>query len=151
MGAQLKIRSWKTMSTQKIFIYAIISLLVISAITFTGLKLFVFNDKDNTEEVVKESLYYNVDQMICNLKETSRIVRLKVIIETTDEDLITEFDEKSFLIKNDINETIRSKTYEDLEGSDGQLSLQKELTDRLNTVFSTNEIINIYFEELIIQ
>ncbi|WP_202708778.1 flagellar basal body-associated FliL family protein [Sporosalibacterium faouarense] len=139
------------MSTQKIFIYAIISLLVISAITFTGLKLFVFNDKDNTEEVVKESLYYNVDQMICNLKETSRIVRLKVIIETTDEDLITEFDEKSFLIKNDINETIRSKTYEDLEGSDGQLSLQKELTDRLNTVFSTNEIINIYFEELIIQ
>lgn len=139
------------MSTQKIIIFALISLLVVSAIVFTGLKLFVFNDKGEPEEVIKKSYYYNLDQMICNLKETTRIVRLNIIIETTDSKLIEEFDNKSFLIKHEVNQIIRNKTYQDLEGKKGQLALQNELTNKLKSVFSTEEIINIYFEELIIQ
>lgn len=139
------------MSTQKIIIFALISLLVVSAIVFTGLKLFVFNDKGEPEEVIKKSYYYNLDQMICNLKETTRIVRLNIIIEATDSKLLEEFENKSFLIKNEVNQIIRNKTYEDLEGKKGQLALQNELTNKLKSVFNTEEIINIYFEELIIQ
>lgn len=139
------------MSTKKIFLLAIITLIILLAIVGVVLKFFVFNDKNENKEEVKDKYKYEVDEILCNLKNTNSITRLKIIVETTDEKLIKEFEEKSYLIKNKVNEIVRNKTHEDLEGSEGQLSLQRELITELNDVFSTNEIVNIYFDEFIIQ
>ena len=138
------------MSTKKIFIFAIISLIIIASVVAVIFKFFILKDDEETEEVVKESYYYNVDQMICNLIDTSSIARLQIVIETTDKKLLEEFEKKKFLIKNAINEIIRNKQKEELNGSSGQLSLQKELVKRFQNIFN-KEIINIYFEELIVQ
>ncbi len=138
------------MSTKKIFIFALISLIIIVAVVAAIFRFVIFKDYEVKKEVVKESYYFNVDQMICNLMDTNSIARLKIVIETTDEELLKEFEKKNFLIKNSINEIIRNKQRDELEGSSGQLSLQKELVKRLQTIFN-KEIINIYFEELIIQ
>ena len=138
------------MSTKKIFIFAIISLLIIASVVAVIFKFFILKDDEETEEVVKESYYHNVDQMICNLIDSNSIARLQIVIETTDKKLLEEFEKKNFLIKNAINEIIRNKQKEELNGSSGQLSLQKELVKRFQNIFN-EEIVNVYFEELIVQ
>ena len=139
------------MSIKNILIFALVTLIVVTATVLVMLNFFMLNNNTKSEDVVKESYYFNVDQMICNIKNTSSKAVLKTVIETTDEELITKFEEKTFLIKNEINKIVRNKTREELEGSNGQLNLEKELAVELRRLFDNEEIINVYFEELIIQ
>lgn len=139
------------MSVKQIMIFAVITLVVITATVFAMLNFFVVNNNAEPKEVVKESFYYSLDQMICNLKDSSSKAVLRVVIETTDKELTTEFENKSFLIKNMINKIVRNKTKVELDGSDGQLNLEKDILKELRTLFDNEEIINVYFDELIIQ
>lgn len=139
------------MSVKQIIIFAIIILVVITATVFVMLNFFIANNDAEPQEVIKESFYYNLDQMICNLKDTSSKAVLKIVIETTDKELTTEFQNKSFLVKNMINKIVRNKTKVELDGSDGQDNLEKELVEELRKLFDNEEIINVYFDELIIQ
>ena len=56
-----------------------------------------------------------------------------------------------YLIRNNINEIVRNKTEEELKGKDGQVNLQKEIKENLVDVFNDESIINIYFNEFVIQ
>jgi len=85
------------------------------------------------------------------MKDSNRIVKINITAEVQNEDLITEFESKNFLIKDEINKIIRSKTEEEIEGSQGQLKLQNDITARLKSLFNNNDIVNVYFSELIVQ
>lgn len=139
------------MSIKQILIFAIIIIILVTATVLVMLNFFMVDNEEEPEEVIKESFYYNLEQMICNLKESSSKAVLKVVIETTDKELTTEFEDKTFLVKNMINKIVRNKTKEELEGSSGQVNLEKEILKELQSLFDNEEIINVYFEDLIIQ
>ncbi len=139
------------MSIKNILIFALITLVIVIATVVVMLNFFVLNNNKESEDVIKESYYFNVEEMICNIKNTSGKAILKIVIETTDEELITKFQEKTFLITNEINKVVRSRTRQELEGSNGQINLEKELVVQLRKLFDNEEIINVYFEKLIIQ
>ncbi|RKD34443.1 flagellar basal body-associated FliL family protein [Thermohalobacter berrensis] len=139
------------MSTKKIIIISAVSfflLLLIAAIVFG---IFYLNGTNPPKESPAEKYYFDVGEMYCNLKDTGRIAKLNITIEVTDEELIEVFTNKDFLIKDEINKIIRSKNEEDIEGSNGQIMLQEEITKTLKEIFQNDKINNIYFKEFIVQ
>lgn len=139
------------MSIKHILIFAIITLVIVVATVFVVLNFFIADNNVEIKEVVKESYYYSLDQMISNIKDSSSKAVIKIVIETTDEELIKQFDEQDYKLKDEINRIVRSKTKEELEGSNGQLNLNMELVVQFRKHFDNEEIIKIYFDELIIQ
>ncbi len=137
-----------------------LKILVISIIIITIISLSIFaivvlkNQKANADGNNKNEIkkcYYELGDMYCNLKDSHRILRCNITIEFTDEDLMNKFESTEFLINDEINKIIRNKGEKDIEGSEGQNKLQKEITSKLCQLFSSKKITNIYFKELIVQ
>lgn len=137
------------MSRKKIIIIAVIILLITLSLVAIFSFLYVKSKADVNKP--KERFYFDVGEMYSNVKDSSSIVKVDITIEVTDKELLKILEKKKFLINNQINEIIRSKTEKELEGSDGQVLLQKEITVKLAKLFNTEDITNIYFKELIVQ
>ncbi|WIV10866.1 flagellar basal body-associated FliL family protein [Proteiniborus sp. MB09-C3] len=138
------------MSTKKIFLLAIISFVMIMMII--GAVFLLISYKNNSEKnTSKELYYYDVGEMYCNLRESKKIIKLKITIEATDKKIIEELDKKNFLIKHEINAIMINKNEKDLEGKEGILVLQSEISNRLSEIFNSKDITKIYFEEIIVQ
>jgi len=144
------------MSTKKVLIIAVVSFLILITIVGVVFGILMLKNDKSGKEVPLDKKYFNVGEMYSNLKDSNRIVKIKMTIEITgqklDEELVNqEFESKKFLIKNEINQIIRNKTEKDVEGSNGQLTLQKEITGKLINLLDNTDISNVYFEELIVQ
>lgn len=137
------------MSTKKTIVIAVAALIGIAIISGTVFGIYTMNK--NKVEKPKEKLYYNIGSIFCNIKDSNRILKCDITIEFTDEELKTTLEQKNFLIKNKINEIVRSKTMDEIEGKEGQKNLQREITENANKIYDTNTITNIYFNELIVQ
>lgn len=101
----------------------------------------------------KELLTYNtgIEDLYCNIKDSKKVVKINMVIETKNTKLNESLESKKFLIRDLTNEIVVSKTDQDLLGEDGQAKLKKEILARLEEVFKSEEIINIYFNDFIIQ
>lgn len=137
------------MSSKKILIIAII--ILIASLTLVAIFSFLYVKSKADANKPKEKFYFDVGEMYSNVKDSTSIVKVDITIEVTDKELLKILEKKKFLINNQINEIIRSKTEKELEGSDGQVLLQKEITIKLAKLFNTEDITNIYFKELIVQ
>jgi len=98
-----------------------------------------------------EYFYFDVGEIYSNLRESNKIVKLRVTVELTDKKLIEELTNRNFSIKHEINAIMMNKTIKDLEGNEGLFALQSEITTKLSEIFNTKNITKIYFEEFIIQ
>ena len=112
---------------------------------------FLFWKKANSGE--KEVVKYNltVDEMYSNIKDSKRILKMKITIESIDPKSIEKLTEKNFLVRDEVNKIVRNKTDDELEGADGQTNLQKEIKSSLITLFEDKNITDVYFNEFIIQ
>lgn len=138
------------MNKKTMIIIIILVVIMLALATFLAIN-FLLTDKNENEVVVKEKYYHNVGEIISNLKDSKRLVKCNITVEVTDEGLLDRLEKENFLINHEINEIIRNKVEKDLEGKEGQQNLQNEITKKLVEIFDNNEIINIYFNELIVQ
>lgn len=138
------------MSTKKILLIAIICFIMLLLIIGAVFLLVSYRDNDAENKTVPK-YYYGIDEMYCNLKGSNKIIKIKMTIELTNEELIEELNKRNFSIKHEINTIMANKTEKDVEGKEGLLVLQSEITDKLAQVFSTKDIAKVYFEEIIIQ
>jgi len=134
----------------------IILLILVVALAAVGVVLGLMyrsnkNNVDNTAKKQLETLNLTLDDMYCNIKESKKIVKIKVTIETTNESTFEILEEKQFLIRDNINKIIRNKTEEELKGEDGQIQLQDQLKESLVNLFNDETITNVYFNDFIIQ
>ncbi|NLW22290.1 MAG: flagellar basal body-associated FliL family protein [Tissierellia bacterium] len=140
------------MSSRNIILIVILVLVIILAIVGVVLGFIFYRNRGLQSEVKLVDTYsLTLDDMYCNIKDSKRIMKVKITIETNDKKTLELLEEKQFLIRDDINKIVRNKTEEDLEGSQGQMKLQKEIYDSLVKIFNTNTITNVYFNDLIIQ
>ncbi|QIB26186.1 flagellar basal body-associated FliL family protein [Caloranaerobacter azorensis] len=137
------------MNSKKILVIAVV-ILVVSLILVAVFSFLYIKSKTDVNKP-KEKFYFEVGEMYSNVKDSSSIVKINITVEVTDKELLKILEKKKFLINNQINEIIRSKTEKELEGSNGQILLQKEITEKLAELFNTKDITNIYFKELIVQ
>jgi len=137
------------MSFKKILIIVIIifMLLIIVSGTVFGI-LFMKSDDESKES---EEYYFNVGEVYSNIADSRRIVKLNLTISAKSEKLIEEFNEKSFLIKDELYKILTNKKIDDIQGKESQELLKKQIIKNLEKKFSTDKILNIYFDEIIVQ
>lgn len=135
------------MSKKVVLIILLVSL-ILSLITASVLGFLYYKSKDKSEKP-KEKYYYEVGEMISNLKNTSRKIKLNIKIEYANQKLTKKLESNKF-IKHKILEIVRDKTETELNGKEGQINLQNELTKMFQELFNTDDILNVYFEEFIV-
>lgn len=138
------------MSKKTIIIVVIILLLALIAGIAVG--IFFFSNNSG-EKKIKEIKTYSItlDDLYCNIKESKRILKIKITLETTNEKTLANLSEKQFLIRDDVNKIISNLTEEELRGKEGQVNLQNVIKTNMVELFKDESIINIYFNDFIIQ
>lgn len=136
------------MSKKTIISIVIVLVLAIFAGIVVGMVLW--NKNSNAPRVViKHSL--TLDDMYCNVKDSKRILKLKITLESTNLGTIENLTEKQFLVRDEVNKIVRNRTDEELQGKEGQVNLQEEIKTNLIELFADETITNIYFNDFIIQ
>lgn len=138
------------MSKNTIIIIVLILLLALVAGIAVG--IFFFSNNSG-EKKVKEIQAYSItlDDLYCNIKDSKRILKIKITLETTNEKTLEKLTAKQFLIRDDVNKIITNLTEEELRGKEGQINLQNQIKTNMVDLFNDESITNIYFNDFIIQ
>lgn len=138
------------MSKNTIIIIVLILLLALVAGIAVG--IFFFSNNSG-EKKVKEIQSYSItlDDLYCNIKDSKRILKIKITLETTNEKTLEKLTAKQFLIRDDVNKIITNLTEEELRGKEGQINLQNQIKTNMVDLFNDESITNIYFNDFIIQ
>ncbi|NMA86367.1 MAG: flagellar basal body-associated FliL family protein [Tissierellia bacterium] len=141
------------MNNRNSVLIILLILVVLLAIVGIVLGLMFYKNKgvDNNAKKQMETFNLTLDDMYSNIKDSKKIVKLKVTISTNSKTTYEGLSEKQFLIRDDINKIIRNKTEEELQGKDGQVKLQEEIKLSLIELFNDETITNVYFDDFIIQ
>lgn len=139
------------MSTKKIILIVVIVVVMLFAVVGSVLGIIFSKGNGIISKKQPEKLYLSMDEIYCNVKESKKIVKARITVEVINKKTLKNIEEKQFLIRDEINKIIRSKTEDKLKGKEGQIALQKEITDSLVKIFDDNNITNIYFDDFIIQ
>lgn len=128
----------------------IVIVLVIAIFAGIVVGMVLWNKNSNAPRgVIKHSL--TLDDMYCNVKDSKRILKLKITLESTNLGTIENLTEKQFLVRDEVNKIARNRTDEELQGKEGQVNLQEEIKTNLIELFADETITNIYFNDFIIQ
>lgn len=136
------------MSNKTIIIIVVVLILAIFAGIAVGMTIWK-NSSDAPKEIIKHSL--TLDDIYCNIKDSKRIMKLRITIESTELKTIEKLTAKQFLIRDEVNKIVRNRTDEELQGKEGQVNLQEEIRLNLIELFEDETITNIYFNDFIIQ
>ncbi len=135
------------MSKKTIIIILVVALLAIAIGVFVGVKVF----GNNSQPKETPRFILTLEDMYCNIKDSKKILKIKITIETTSEEAISKISAKQFLVRDEVNKIIRNRTEEDLAGREGQDNLQTAIKEVLVELFQDESIINVYFDDFIIQ
>jgi flagellar FliL protein len=90
-------------------------------------------------------------ELYANVKDSRKILKVNMDIEILNEKLNESLDNKRAKITNNVLELLRSKDETQLSGDKGQQSLRKEILKSIKQVIPSDEILDVYFVEFIIQ
>ena len=110
--------------------------------------------KDEKINIEEECLIVPVDPVIVNLSGSGgrRYLKVKINLEAKDVDIKKKIEAKSVQIKDRLIFILSSKTLEDIEGSEGQEYLRREIQDSVNVVLKIEDgVLQVYFTEFVVQ
>ncbi|MCD5413655.1 MAG: flagellar basal body-associated FliL family protein [Clostridiales bacterium] len=139
------------MSMKKIILFGIIGLVVLGIIG--GLILYFTVFRDTGEESIKEveTFEFHLGKFTTNLSDSRDFFRGEIVIETSDKDLIGEFEDKNAEIRDRIIKIIITKSPNDILSKEGLQKLREEIITAVSDVMDTDEITNLFFIDYIIQ
>ncbi|WP_353095301.1 flagellar basal body-associated FliL family protein [Tissierella praeacuta] len=138
------------MSKNNILIIVII--LLVALIAGIAVGIFFFSNNSGGKKAKELKTYsLTLEDLYCNIKESKRILKIRITLETSNEKTLAELTEKQFLIRDDVNKIISTLTEEELRGKEGQVSLQDQIKTNMVELFKDESIMNIYFNDFIIQ
>ena len=141
------------MSNKNTVLVVLLVLVIVLAIVgiVLGTTFYKNNNANNSNKKKMETFNLTLQDMYCNIKDSKKIVKVKITIETNNKDSLKVLEEKQFSIRDDINKIIRNKKEDELQGKEGQVQLQKEINESLVKLFNDETITNVYFDDLVIQ
>ncbi|MBU5254763.1 flagellar basal body-associated FliL family protein [Tissierella praeacuta] len=138
------------MSKKNTLIIVIILLLALVAGIAVGIFFFSNSSGEKREKEI-QTYSITLEDLYCNIKESKRILKIRVTLETTNERSLAKLTEKQFLIRDEVNKIIANLTEDELRGKEGQVNLQNQIKTNMVELFNDQSIINIYFNDFIIQ
>ena len=139
---------------RNIILIAIIILLLLVIVSGIIIYMLLNTPKEAKEEPIKidkDLMIVTVgDSFVNNVKESKKICKVTLKVELNKEvaELVTYRESE---IRDRINALIRSKTEADLAGKEGQEKLQKEIVAIIQKIINSKKIMNVYFDEFIVQ
>jgi len=82
--------------------------------------------------------------------ETTRFLKITVVIELTNENLVDQIEQLKDKIRDSIITLLSSRTFNQIRDSKGKLKLKQEMTLRLNEILGTNAVNDVLFTDFII-
>lgn len=124
-------------------------------LTIIGVVVVVFVLGGSEKEPVIVYSEYQLDEEYSNLADEggTKIIKYQVVIEYTDEAIVTELDANKTKIVNNIDELMRSSYSEDLMLPNGKEKMRQKIQDMVIEILETDEevITNVYISPFIIQ
>ncbi|MGE4282487.1 MAG: flagellar basal body-associated protein FliL [Clostridia bacterium] len=149
------------MSKSTIILIAIILILVL-AITF-GITWLVISGGQNKEAEekpkydMKKAKFFSIagEPIVSNLNtgdaKDKRVIRIQVQLLVADEKIVTELNDYNGKLRDTIIMILKAKTPDEMIKPDAQEVVKKEILNKFNTVFNTDKVLDVYFEEFIMQ
>lgn len=129
----------------------VLLLIIVLGVAFYMISSKTLSSEEKTIRLDKNIVMYSFDDsFISNVKDSRRILKIIVKIEIENNKIQKLIEAREPEIRNEINLILRSKTEQDLEGSEGQTKLQKQILDCIKGIIKTEKILNVYFDEFII-
>ena len=138
------------MSKKAIIIIGVLVAVIIIGFIL-GFVLLRRSSTNSSEPVDLEKHSITIEEMYSNVKNSKKIVKLQISVETTNEKEVEILANKSYLIKDIANKIIRNSEESDLAGKEGQVKLQELIKEDLLETFKSQTISDVYFDQYVIQ
>ena len=138
------------MTVKKVLLLSVIGFFVAVAVFGSIFYFAVFKKPDATVKEIK-TYNYVVGELFANIRESRKILKVNLVLETTDEKLSEKLDANRPKITNNILELLRSKDEGSLSVEQGQKILRSEILESVKKIVSSDKVIDVYFVEFIIQ
>jgi len=135
-------------------ILLIIVIILLIIIIFGMTVLFMQKNAANEEtfKIDKNIKMFSFDSpFISNVKDSNKILKVIIRLELSNSKIEEVINARSPELRHEINLILRGKTEEDLKGSEGQSNLQREILGVTRKLLNTEKVLNVYFDEFIIQ
>jgi flagellar FliL protein len=96
---------------------------------------------------------YSLGTLIVNLADEGgkRYLRVSIEMELSDKTLQEQLEKRLPQIRDTILMILPTKTYKDINTTEGKQALRTQIISELNKYFSTGSITNLYFTEFVVQ
>ncbi|MCT4618621.1 MAG: flagellar basal body-associated FliL family protein [Marinisporobacter sp.] len=138
------------MTTKKVILFSIIGFIITALVVGIAFYMVAYKKTDAKPKEIK-TYTYSMGELYANVKESRKILKVNMDIEIINEKLNESLDNKRPKITNNVLELLRSKDENQLSGDKGQQSLRKEILKSIKQVIPSDEILDVYFVEFIIQ
>ena len=135
-----------------IIIAVILLIVIISGIVFIIVSTKLSSSKEEVLKVDKKIVMYEFDEsFVTNVKDSKKILKTVIEVELANKKIEELVKARESEIRNEIYLILRSKKEKDFDGAEGQINLQKEITDSIRNIIKSKDVLNVYFREFIIQ
>lgn len=146
-----------------IILIAVILLVILIAAGVVAWLVFGGQDSEKKAEeeeidMSKTKIYVvDSDPIIANLdtqgEDSNRIIRVSVNLRLADDKILEEFNtnNSSLQIIDLIITILRNKTMEDVSKPEAKETIKQEIINAVNKNFNTDKVIDLYFDEFIVQ
>ncbi len=101
-----------------------------------------------------ETKYYLLDPgdyFVTNVKDSKNLLKADIIIKMKEKKKHEYLCTNNYLVRDGIINFLSEKSFDELVGQDNQTKLKKDIIERLNYTFDCDAIVDIYFNEFVIQ
>lgn len=101
-----------------------------------------------------ETKYYLLDPgdyFVTNIKDSKNLLKADIIIKMKEKKKYEYLCANNYLVRDGIINFLSEKSFDELVGQDNQTKLKKDIIERLNYTFDCDAIVDIYFNEFVIQ
>ncbi|SHJ05825.1 flagellar basal body-associated FliL family protein [Lutispora thermophila] len=135
-----------------LLIIVVVLLIVVIALGVALITAQSNSENDESIKVNKNITMYSFDQsFVSNVKDSNKILKVTVQLELANSKVQEIISARNPELRHEINLLLRSKTEEDLKGAEGQSNLQKEILSVVRKLLNSDKILNVYFDEFIMQ
>lgn len=141
--------------SKKIIIIIIIATIVLVLLIATIVTATFLTKKSEKVDVQTEEMLYLVPmrEFLVNLLDYGgrRFLKATINLEVNNGTVTTEITAKETILRNYIINILSSKTFNDVKSVEGKNDLRKSIITKCNLILKTGKVLNVYFNEFIIQ
>ena len=130
----------------------VLTIVAVFVLVVVGIIFFVTSQgKDDAAPVAVYLEYSPGEYFVTNVNESNRLFKVSLVLMVNDETLMETLETNNSLIRDKIIFILRSLTEDDLRSNDNVINLRQQILDELNKSLGTSGIIEVRFNDFVMQ